>query len=285
MCDKKAKRGTVLLLALLIMSGILITGASLGTISLLTLRQSRVIDDSISAFAAAESGAEQSLYQARRVGLGASALASSNQDVSSATNAGPPMTNGSHWQRSVVTSEPTVFAAIPKDKDYEVVLWDPERPTVPAGIGSLKFTWSDNCGGTSGLEVLATGWDPTIGGTSPFSPDIAFHGNSPTLTFLYNASGVVDNSYAAARAYRVRLRAKGCDIYNLAISGYSASNAGGSPVNIPSRIAVTSTGQYGAAKQGMELRLNRLQPLSGVFDYIIFSQCSLLKNLSPAPCP
>jgi hypothetical protein len=277
------RRGSVLLLALLIMSGVLIVGASLGTISVLNLRQSRVIDDSVVAFAAAESGAEQTLYQLRRAGTSTSTLNDFDADTSGADVSGPPLTAGGRWSRDIVASETTIFASIPKDRSYEVVLWDPEAPATPAGVESLTFAWDDACGGTSGLEVLATGWDPTaIGG---FSPSIAFHGDSPALTFLRLVPKVIDNDFSAARAYRVRLRAKVCDIFNLAISAYSADDAGGTQVPIPSRIAVTSSGTYASAKQAMELRLPRLQPLTGVFDYVIFSQCSLLKGVSGGVCP
>ncbi len=275
-------RGNVLLLSLLIMSGVLIVGASLGTISILNLRQSRVVDDSILAFSAAESGAEQTLYQIRRVGTPSSTLNTNDSHDASLAFSGVPMGNGSGWTRALTASETTIFTSIPKDQSYEVVLWDPETPAAAMGIESLTFSWDDACGGTSGLEVFATGWDPAaVGG---FNPSIAFHGTSPALTFLRVAPRVIDNDFASNRAYRVRLRAKTCDISNLAITAYSADNAGGAQVAIPSRIAVQSTGTFGTARQAMELRLPRLQPLSGAFDFVIFSQCSLLKNISGAPC-
>lgn len=276
------RRGTVLLLALLVMSGVLIVGASLGTISVLTLRQSRVIDDAVIAFGAAETGAEQTLYQLRRVGTGSATLAANPDDDSSTILSGQPMSNGSRWSRTITATETTVFASIPKDRSYEVVLWDPESPASSAGVESMTFSWDDSCGGTSGLEVLAAGWDPAaVGG---FNPTVAFHGDSPALTFLRTTPQVIDNDFSAVKAYRVRLRAKVCDISNLAISAYSADNAGGTQVPIPSRIAVESAGTFGTARQAVELRLPRLQPLTGAFDFVIFSQCSLLKNVTGSVC-
>lgn len=280
MCDKK---GSILLLALLVMSGVLIVGASLGTISVLTLRQSRVIDDSIIAFAAAESGAEQTLYQLRRAGTETTTLNANPDDASGAQYAGMPMTNGSKWSRSITASETTLFASVPKNRVYEIVLWNPESPATPAGVESLTFSWDDVCGGTSGLEVLATGWDPA--GVGGFNPDVAFHGTSAALTFLRTTPWVIDNDFAASRAYRVRLRAKVCDIFNLAVSAYSADNASGAQAAIPSRVAVAVSGTFGTARQAVELRLPRLQPLSGAFDYVIFSQCSILKGVTGGVCP
>lgn len=276
-----ARRGSVLLLALLVMSGVLVVGASLGTISVLNLRQSRVIDDAVIAFGAAESAAEQTLYQLRRVGASSADLNGAAEDGASAIFTGPPMSNGAHWTRTLSATETTIFAAIPAERSYEIVLWDPEAPVSPAGAESLTFSWDDNCGGISALEVLAAGWNPAaVGG---FNPDIGFHGTSLALTFL-KANPVIDNDFRADYAYRVRLRAKNCDIFNLAVSAYSADDAGGVQVAIPSRVAVEAIGSFASASQGMELRLPRLQPLSGVFDYVIFSQCSLLKGVTGAPC-
>jgi hypothetical protein len=277
-----ARRGSVLLLALLVMSGVLIVGASLGTISVLNLRQARVIDDAVIAFAAAESGAEQTLYQIRRVGASSAALNASPEHDDSLVDSGVPLGNGARWSRTLESTETTIFAAIPRDRSYEVVLWDPEAPSSPAGAESLTFSWDDACGGTSGLEVMATGWDP--GASGGFVPDIAFHGDSPALTFLHLDPRVIDNDFVAGMAYRVRLRAKNCDISNLAITAYSADNAGGSQVPIPSRLAIESVGTYASARQAMELKLPRLQPLSGAFDFVIFSQCSLLKGVTGTPC-
>jgi len=282
MCADSSRRGSVLLLALLVMSGVLIVGASLGTISVLNLRQARVIDDAVIAFAAAESGAEQTLYQIRRVGASSAALNASPDHDDSPVDSGVPMSNGSRWSRVLESTESTIFASIPKDRSYEVVLWNPESPASPAGAESLTFSWDDACGGTSGLEVLATGWDPAASGG--FNPSVAFHGDSPALTFLRVTPRVIDNDFMAAKAYRVRLRAKTCDIFNLAITAYSADNAGGTQVPIPSRLAVESVGTFGTARQALELRLPRLQPLSGAFDFVIFSQCSLLKGVTGAPC-
>src|SRR5690348_14879542 len=109
MCGKR--NGNVLLLSLLIMSGVLVVGASLGTISILNLRQARVIDDSILAFGAAESGAEQTLYQIRRVGTPSSTLNSSGSHTSSPSLSGVPMGNGSSWVRTLIASETTVFTS------------------------------------------------------------------------------------------------------------------------------------------------------------------------------
>lgn len=285
MCVNVKQRGTVLLMALLIMSGVLITAATLGTISVLTLRQGRLIDDSIGAFAAAESGAEQSLYQLRRLGNSTADLTGHPSHDSSAVYSGPPLTNGGSWRRAVSSGESVIYASIPKDKNYELTLWDPDDPLAPAGIESLKLDWSDDCGGTSALEVMAVDWDPAVGGSGPFSADVAFHGTGPTLTFLHESGGVIDNAFLAGRAYRVRFRAKNCDVSDLGVTAWSGDDAGGASVSLPSRLAVSSTGGFGTARQAVEFRLPRLAPLSGAFDYAIFSQCSIVKGVTAPACP
>lgn len=281
-----AQEGTILLLALLIMSGVLIVGASLGTISLINLRSAHVIDDAVVGFAAAESGSEQTLYQLRRAGTSSADLNAYPSDDDDSALAGPAMTNGSSWERALTSDETTLFTSIPLNKTYEIVLWDPETPASPAGVESLAFSWDDDCGGTSGIEVLAAGWDP--GAAGGFNPVVGFHGDSPTLTFLHTEPEVVDNGFDASKAYRVRVRAKNCDIFNMAVTAYDADDGAAGPglvVPIPSRVAVTVSGDYGSARQALQLTLPRLQPLSGVFDYVIFSQCSILKGVSGSSCP
>ena len=147
-------KGTILLLSLLIMSGVLIVGASLGTISLLSLRQARIIDDSITAFAAAESGAEQTLYQIRRAATDISSLVTNDQDDSSTQFSGLPMGNKSKWKRTIATTETTLYTTIPENKSYEVVLWDPESPSSRAGVESLTYACDVNRVGPSCLEFL-----------------------------------------------------------------------------------------------------------------------------------
>lgn len=272
-----------MLLALLVMSGVLIVGASLGTVSILNLRQARAVDDAVSAFAAAESGAEQTLYQLRRAGSTITSLNAEADDGSDPVLSGPEMANASSWSRVVTGTETTIFTSIPENRSYEVVLWDPEAPNSPAGVESMTFSWDDSCGGTSALEVISAGWDPSSGGG--FTGRASIHGDSPAFTFLHADPYVIDNFFDSTWAYRVRLRAKGCDIYNLAINAYSAPQGLGSQVGIPSRVSVTVNGTYGSARQAVELKLPRLQPLSGIFDYVVFSQCSLLKGVSGVPCP
>ncbi len=274
-------------MSLLIMSGVLIVGASLGTVSLLTLRQGRTIDDSVLAFGAAESGVEQTLYQLRRLGTDTADLNDNEADDSDPEFSGPPMANGSGWTRALSSGETVIYANIPRDKSYEVVLWDPENPSAGAGVESMRFSWDDDCGGTSGLEVLAAGWNPSAPGS--FAPVVGIHGNSPALTFLRDPVRVVDNEFTSLLAYRVHLRAKNCDITDLQISAYSADNAesgAGILVDIPSRVSITSNGAFGVSRQAIEAKLPRLNPLTGAFDFVVFSQCSILKNVAvPSVCP
>lgn len=280
------RNGSILLLALLIMSGVLITGASLGTIAVLSLRQGRLIDDSIGSFASAESGAEQSLYQVRRLGTTVAILNANPNDGGDPRWSGPSLGPNGKWSRVVSGSEQAVATNIVKDRSYEMLLWNPDSPANPMGVESMTYAWSDSCGGTSALEVEVVGWDPSIpNGSSVFSSDVTFHGTSPALTYLYNSSGITDNSFSAGLAYRSRFRAKNCDIYNLTVTAWSADDAGGAVVSLPSRVVITSTGTFGSSRQAMEIRLPRLQPLSGAFDYVIFSQCSILKGVSGPACP
>lgn len=60
------QQGTVLLLALLVMAGVVAAGAGVGTLVISELRQSRQLDQAIVAYYLAESGIEDALFQLRK---------------------------------------------------------------------------------------------------------------------------------------------------------------------------------------------------------------------------
>src|SRR5688572_19684164 len=60
------ERGTVLLMALIVMTGVVISSVGMGSLILSSLQRTRVIDNAGVAYYAAESGVEEALFLARR---------------------------------------------------------------------------------------------------------------------------------------------------------------------------------------------------------------------------
>jgi hypothetical protein len=82
----------------------------------------------------------------------------------------------------------------------------------------------------------------------------------------------------------VRIKAFGCDINNLVFTAWSEDNASGTQKEIPSRITIKSTGTFGFSTQAIKTIMPRKSIMSGLYDYVLFSECSLVKGEEPT-CP
>lgn len=265
------ERGTVLLMALIVMSSVVISSVGLGSLILSSLQQTRVIDSAIVAYYAAESGAEDALFSARRSG----ALPLS---VSTAT----ALTNNATWKRSVDDKESVIYAGtILEDSLTEIALFNPDTQT-SVNIAKIEVTWTDTCSGCTVLGATLIGWQP--GG--PWDP----------LNAANVAIGM--NQYVGGNAqlpvpspdklYRLRLFAKvdpgfpsRGPLENVQIRAYDLGNA---PVNLPGRVKVDSRGTFAGVEQKLLVTLPRQTPLSGAYDFVVFSECSIVKGGSIS-CP
>jgi hypothetical protein len=242
----------------MIMSSIIITATGLTAVILSSLRQSRAIDEAITAYYAAESGIEKGIYEFRRL-----------EQVPGEETA--DLENNSNYSRTVLTKEPVIFAGtLLEDNFIEVALYDPDQPTLATNIATVNVSWSDTCGGCSMLEASMVGWQ--AGGPVVWDPNatiLRFLGGSAVLSALPN------------RLYRLRLFAKLDNLDNLQIRAYSS---GGIPIDLPGRVTISSLGSFATAKQRIVASMPRQTPLSGLYDFVIFSECSLVKG-GPISCP
>jgi hypothetical protein len=87
-------------------------------------------------------------------------------------------------------------------------------------------------------------------------------------------------------AYRFRFRPKSCTVTNLSVGAYLYPGDLNS-IPFPGDITVASQGSYGKTTQSISVTMPRLEILSGIFSYVVFSECTLYKDSSggsPA-CP
>ncbi|MBU1146494.1 hypothetical protein KKD80_03025 [Patescibacteria group bacterium] len=276
--------GNVLLLALLVMAGIMTAGLGIGTIILNEIKQARNIDFSTVAYFAAESGVEQAIYKLRKedavincpVGVcGANGFCSGGEGESCITAAGD-LSNDASWERTIVDREPQIYGKIEKDNSMQIDLFDPEN-AVAAGVESVKIEWVPDCvaPAVSTIEVGYVNWDPIAGWSE-----------ATEKKFKYTAleSPVINNGFSGTKSYRLRIKALYCDINNVIITVWGADNAVPPQVKIPARIVLNSAGEYGVARQAIKVTMPRKSPMSGLYDYVLFSECSLVKG-DDAVCP
>jgi hypothetical protein len=256
-----AARGNVLLFALMIMSSVVISVSGLTSIIISALQQARAIDDAIVAHYAAESGIEEAVYRHRRDGI-----------MPTSVTTPQLLTNQAAWTRSVTPSEPVLYAGtVPQDSFVEIALYDPDQSTTATNIARVDATWTDSCGDCTIVEASMVDWDAT-GGAVVWNPNPAVH--------KFNG-GMASLSAAAGKLYRLRLIARNADLQNVQVRAY---DSGGAALDVPGRVRIESSGKFGKVQQVLTVTMPRQTPLSGLYDYVIFSECSLVKG-GPITCP
>lgn len=280
----KSEDGNVLLLALLVMAGIMTAGLGIGTIILNEIKQARNIDFSTVAYYAAEAGVEQAIYKLRKenavlncpVGVcGANGFCSGGEKEACFSTTGD-LSNQSSWTRTAINKEWQIYGKIEKDNSMQIDFFDPEN-AVAAGVESVKIEWMPNCvaPAVSIIEVSYVSWDPSVGWLE-----------ETERKFKYTAfeSPAKINGFTSTKAYRLRIKSFFCDISNVIITAWGADNADPPQIEIPARIILNSTGKYSVVRQAIKVTMPRKSPMSGLYDYVIFSECSLVKG-GAAVCP
>jgi hypothetical protein len=251
-------RGNILPLALVITATILLAGVTLGTIVLQSLKRSVDTDNSIDAYYAADAGIERQLFVVRKQNA---TVASLNAMTNSFSNGSTWVAeSGSHY----VTTNVKTFPQLTQGDVQFVDLYDPDNLGAAANVGQVRWTWSDS----SALCQVELGYAEWTAGAVVI-PDVfeivtaSNHAGSQTLT--------------PTKAYRLRFRPKNCPITNLQIRVYQ--NAGDpSPITFPGDITIAAEGTYRSSKQAIAVTMPRLDVLSSVFNYVIFSENPLIKN-------
>ncbi len=261
-----AEAGNVLLLSLFVLSTILIGATALSAIVLRDLKIARTLDEGGEAYYAAETGIEGALYDLRKTDLTPSGIPGAGA-----------LSSGASFIRQVIPGEPVYTVPLLKKDDFtEFNLLDPDNLQNSPGIEALRFNWTDTCGGLSGAELSYAEWPV---GASFVWPT----GGSYTGTFWkfrhQSSEGLPwlkADTIAATNNYRMRLKADNCDLVNLEVRAYS-DDAGTIARDLPSRITIHSTGSAGRANQTLQAQIPRLAPLSGIWDYVIFSEQAIVK--------
>lgn len=251
----KSLQANVLPLALVIMTAILLAGLGLGIVVLNGLRRTADIDASMSAYYAADAGVERQIYELRK----------RNAQVSDLSDLGDTFdANGAIWQANTAAFQQTdqkTFAAV-QEGDFQIVdLIDPDNIGAAAGIDSVRWSWT----GAPGCEVeLGIGEIDIAGRTFLPTAYQSIRGLSSPWTQALNP----------LQAYRLRFQPRRCSVTNLQVTVYS----GGVAQPFPGDISVGAQGTFKNTTQNISAVIPRQDVLSGVFQYVIFSECTLIKD-------
>lgn len=255
-----------MLLSLLIMSGIVTAGIGMGTLILNELRQSRNIDNSVIAFSYAEAGIEEALYLIRKVDKPLDELGLDKVEN---------FDEGS-FDRRYSDTDDNILTTLDQNQTLTVDLYNPEGGEWATEVESIRFSWDDDCGGDSRIELTYFDWQP-----GNFQPS-----NVQKRIYTPADSPVTNTGFSPGKAYQIKLKALYCDVYNLKFEAFDNNNPDDEDfcptpadclVQIPNRSNINSTGSYRASQQNIEVIMPRKEPISGFYDYVIFSEESLVK--------
>ncbi|MDD4995438.1 MAG: hypothetical protein PHW53_03190 [Patescibacteria group bacterium] len=259
---KKNEQGTVLLLALLLMASVVVAGVGMGQIIMSQIQQAILTDDSITAFYAAEAGLESSLFKLRALDMSAGSLPVAGT-----------LDNGATWSITTQSSRADVTVSLADNQTYQLDLFNPDNLAEAPGIESLRFTWT----GAGQLEMAYISWFPSAAINTAVWPQQEYQVVTPPLSLVGPA--VIRNEFSANQAYRVRLRAVNGALSSLNITGWSMDNAvAGSQIAMPSHISLSSTGRFARARQALSASIPRFAQLSGIFDFVLFSEEKISKE-------
>jgi hypothetical protein len=261
------RSGSTLLLSLLVMSTILVVAVSLSQLIAIEAALTRSNNETVVATYAAESALEQGAYRVRNT-----------SDTTANLTGSSVLGNQASWTRSASNNiGALILRQLPKNLSRGFDFFDSDTPAA-AGKESVKIT-IDSCDGTEWIELGYQQFNPT---TFTFGNFQKFRYNCPagSNSVIYN------NGIMAASAYRLYVRyVQGTpDKLNRVTVVGCAADDGGVPCNLPGVVDITAIGSYRGSTRIMDLVMPRLSPVSGIFNYGVFSECQIIKDpTDPTP--
>lgn len=308
MKDRKIQKnsGIVLVLSVLIIAASLAVTFTFSGVIISHIQQSRLIDQSIQAHYLAESGAERALYQMRKreaVPICSEVTAGSNCEPSTGTCTGSGVpcissTNGnidilSGWNVTV-QHQRSLQVYMKRGDSVQIDLFnpyisDPYISEVRSFLVKSRFEPAAQLYG----EITNLSW--IIGGVSacpapntiPEQPAItkgpillsSQPGGLPSqtgyLTGIPNQSEFLPNCSYVMRLSNLEDNSDG--VYEITLYREAQDVGPEDLVEIPSRLIINASAQYGSSKQFVTVTAPMRPPLSGLYDYVIFSEEQISK--------
>lgn len=255
----KDKRGNTLVLSLIMLTVMLAVAVALSTAFVTELRLSKNLDDAIFSYYGAESGIEYGMYDARKTDL--SLAASTTTDT---------FANGVEWTRSTDDVIPSLsLAEILAERSIQLEFYDQDNPATASGISSLVFDWE---GVGSWALIRLTSWTPAATIDWSTKADTEYLRAVSASTYTVNVT--------STKAYSVKLKALYSNMTNVTVVAYDGPDGTGNMVDIPNFLDITGVGEYGNSKQAINVSITRGIPLSSLYNYVIFTEESLVKELA-----
>ncbi len=247
------KNGYALLMALLVTTTIVAGATALSRVVLSNLRQSQLVDRAAVAKIAASSGLEQGLFLVRR--LERVPIPGGVIEFDNASTGDPAVSVSMR-----INDDLSVASRFAIPKDDSIVLDIPSDVNVNL-VNILAWTPAEGCI-QSWIETALSSW-----GDDGFS----------TNRRLYSQGGgqvTLDLATPVGVPKQLRIKALYCDIERLDV----LASSGGNTVPLPARVVIDSVGEYLGSRQALRAVLPARPPLSGVFDFVLYSGSEINKG-------
>lgn len=254
------KKGQVILLALLIMAVVLVVALAIGTLMVRELRMAANIARSAIAYYAAESGLEEELWKAWKnppideLGYGKSLL---NQASWKLTKRDAPTEEFTDRDLERDKSEQIYFPVddpdIPKVKCVKFTSWTPD--VTPAWLEYKVVSWPKNSFQPSEIKTKEGLLDAPL--------------NVP----INLAEGIAD-PVNYHHFFRFKPLHNGV---TYSLEGYEDTGCSTKVAIGGGKLEITSTGTYAKVQRSLSITFYPRPPLHGIFDYVLFSDESIIK--------
>jgi len=262
------QKGVVLVMSVLIMSMLVIIGVTVGTIVLNQLKEAKGTDFSIMAYYAADSATESALYKLRKLEI-------SPDELNINDNSGT-FSNAASWTRNITgTQNYSTFLGV-----NDSMLLDLYDADINCGqVRCVDFVWDDIVDADEpdpDMEITFYSLD-TTGGMQVLpargNQDVYYFGidnEDPKTARIANLASDI--------CYTVRIKALKAAAHIEEIKTYSdVACDSTSRIGIPSYLTINSLGIYQDSRQRLNTLVFKKSPLSGIFEYALFSEEDIVK--------
>lgn len=285
----KQESGMVIILAILIIAAVLASAVLLNDIITREIRQSRLIDQSIQAYYYAESGSERALHQLRQreaiadcSSLAGSPVCEANSFCSAPYQDIPciNVTGGGlgAWQIEP-RNEPQAIITLNEGETFQVDLFGPTQ-VENAQVKEIDVSFEDVQPGlivelTNLTKILNVSGEEASNCLAQDLPVLKDFVSSAVGRFA--SLGGEDILSACSYALKVNYPLNGNNVKDSALVTISIFNDEGIQFDIPSRLIIDSSATYGNSAQTISVRTPIRPPLSGLYDFVLFSEADIIK--------
>lgn len=289
-------------MALLATASVLAVAIALSILIIREVQSSGRIGQSVIAFHAAESGIEEGLYRTKTLRLSGAtietALEELDTDTTSVTVAQRLDESVSLWNRTADADVDTITVQrLPEDQSTFYQIFNNDVTGNPPRWIAVSWSSED----LVRLEVTWIGWDATTGFSDQVEKSIVNYdsagANIKLEVQLETLTGIVPTFFDY---YEVQFRTlndggytgTAADIQNLTIQAFDndpSTCALDCQIPIPSSIRITSVGEHPRisvekSKQALRADIAWNPPLSGLYSFVLFSECLITKS-NTVSCP